>query len=185
MNPTPQNPIVNADAADASTVDATLRLIASLPAPEGLEDRIIAGLHAAPRTARILHWPAQLRQSGGWTRTAAAAAIVLVVVGVGWGICFRAQPPQPTARGVVASQRPAAAAGGFSSAGAMRTPQTLNGPVLVHPVIVQAIPVKPAKKVVARTAPKPLSGPQPVAASKDAVKPLAPPAEPSTALPSK
>ena len=177
MNPAPQNP--SANAADTSTVDATLRLIASLPAPQGLEDRIMTTLHAAPRTARILRWPTQLRQSSGWMRAASAAAIVLVVAGVGWGIGSRIQPSQPAARGVVTPQRPAAAAGGFSSAGAMRTPQTLNGPVLVHPVVVQAIPFKPAKKVVARTAPGKLS-PEPPAAdiNKDAAKPAAQSAEP-------
>jgi hypothetical protein len=176
MNTAPQNP--SASAADTSTVDATLRLIASLPAPEGLEDRIMTTLHAAPRTARILRWPT--RSSSGWTRAAAAAAIVLVVSGVGWGIGSRIQPPQPAAaRGVVAPLRPAAAAGGFSSAGAMRTPQTLNGPVLVHPVVVQVVPVKPAKKAVARTAPKQLSSELTAAdIGKDAAKPAAPSAEP-------
>jgi hypothetical protein len=178
MNPAPQNPLANA--ADTSTVDATLRLIASLPAPQGLEDRIMTTLHAAPCTARILRWPAQLRQSSGWTRAASAAAIVLVVAGVGWGIGSHIQPPQPSARGVVAPPRPAAAAGGFSSAGAMRTPQTLNGPVLVHPVVVQVVPVKPVKKAVARTAPKKLNPESPaVESSKDAARPAAPSAEPS------
>ena len=63
-------------------------------------------------------------------RGAAAAAIVFVVVGGGWGVYLRVQPVQ--APKVIAMPR-VSAGGGFSSAGAMRTPQTLNGPVLVTP----------------------------------------------------
>ena len=65
-------------------------------------------------------------------RAAAAAAIVFVVVGGGWGVYSRVQPPAQS-KVIVMPQR-VNGAGGFSSAGAMRTPQTLNGPVLAHPV---------------------------------------------------
>ena len=69
----------------------TLRLIASLPAPEGLADRVQDGLRHAPPTARVLDWRGPVRPSGGWmqstmARGAAAAAIVCVVAGGGWRI---------------------------------------------------------------------------------------------------
>jgi hypothetical protein len=64
-------------------------------------------------------------------RSAAAAAIVFVVVGGGWGISSRVQP-SPQVRAITVPPR-VSAPGGFSSAGAMRTPQTLNGPVVAHP----------------------------------------------------
>lgn len=158
----------------SNSVDATLRLIASLPAPEGLEDRVLAGLRAAPRTSRLLHWPVSLQPSSGWRRAAAAAAIVAVIVGGGWGLS-RVQQPQPIAKGFVAPQRPAAAAaGGFSNAGAMRTPQTLNGPVVAQPEAAQPVPAKPAKKVPARTVTRKLSPPQAAATDKAAAPPAAP-----------
>ena len=65
-------------------------------------------------------------------RGAAAAAVVFVVAGGGWGIYTRVQPSQP-AKVIVMPPR-AGAGGGFSSAGAMRTPQTLNGPLVAEPV---------------------------------------------------
>jgi hypothetical protein len=156
--------------ADAET---TLRLIANLPAPRGLEDRVITGLRAAPRGGRILSWPSALRPSSGtagnWMRSAAAAAIVFVVAGGGWGVYTRVQPNQP-ARVIVMPQR-MAAPGGFSSAGAMRTPQTLDGPVLVQPPAAQAVAIKPAKKAPARM---PLHRPQSLTTDKAAVQPAQP-----------
>jgi hypothetical protein len=59
-------------------------------------------------------------------RAVAAATLVCVVLGGGWSIYSRVQPAE-TAKGIVLP-RHAAAAGGFSNAGAMR--QTLNGPVV-------------------------------------------------------
>jgi hypothetical protein len=154
----------------SSTGEDTLRLIAGLPAPAGLEDRVQAGLRAAPAKARILHWPTALLPSrglaGSWMRSAAAAAIVVVVAGGGWGIYSRVQPSQP-ARVLVMPPR-VGAGGGFSNAGAMRTPQTLNGPVLLHPAPVQPVQAKTP----ARTAKTPLSRGQ--AAGKAAVQPVAP-----------
>lgn len=64
-------------------------------------------------------------------RSAAAAAIVLVVAGGGWNVYSRVQSPQTPK--VIAMPR-VSAPGGFQSAGAMRTPQTLDPPVLQIPV---------------------------------------------------
>ncbi len=116
----------------------TLRLIASLPAPEGLADRVQDGLRHAPPTARVLDWRGPLRPSGGWmqstmARGAAAAAIVCVVAGGGWRIYSHVQPV-PAAKVLAMPPRVAPAGGGFSPAGAKRVPQTLDGPVLTHPV---------------------------------------------------
>jgi len=121
--------------------EATLRMIALAPPPAGLEERIQAHLRAEMRAgfrievpkARVLAWPSTQGTGNNAWRTAAAAAIVAVVVGGGWGIASRVQPASSSRR-VVAPIR-AVGPGGFSSAGAMRTPQTFNGPViaLVNP----------------------------------------------------
>jgi hypothetical protein len=118
----------------SGSAEATLRLIAKLPAPAGLEDRVHAGLlsslsvhpHATQRTARVLSWPATARAGSSWMRSAAAAAIVFVVAGGGWGIYSRVQQPQ-SAKVIVLPH--GSAPGEFTNAGAMRTPKTLNGPV--------------------------------------------------------
>lgn len=124
------------NAAPVTDAEETLRLISSLPAPEGLEERMKMALRAAPRAGRVLHWPANSGAGRRWThntmaRCAAAAAIVFVVAGGGWGVYSRVQPIQNPK--VIAMPR-VVAPGGFSNAGAMRTPQTLNGHVLSHPV---------------------------------------------------
>jgi hypothetical protein len=131
--------------ANESTTPAeeTLRLLARLSPPTGLEERLQAALrlavnavpvNASPQ-ARILRWPAALQLSNLWqsslVRAAAAAAIVAVVVGGGWLVSARFQPAQPAT--AVALPPRAFGQSGFSSAGAMRTPQTLNGPVVAHP----------------------------------------------------
>ena len=142
MNPSAHNSISDTGRdAFSGSAEATLRLIASLPAPKGLEDRVTAGLNTAPCTARVLHWPASLHPTGSWMRGAAAAAIVFVVAGGGWGIYMRVQLPQTTK--VIVMPR-AGAGGGFSSAGAMRTPQTVNRPVVAEPVAVQPVDPEPA-----------------------------------------
>ena len=154
----PPTPIANDPKASygMEEAEATLRLIAELPAPEGLEDRMKAALRAAPQTGRVLHWPGVPAQSRGWldsalARSAAAAAIVFVVAGGGWSIYLHVQPAQ--AANVLAMPH-VAAPGGFSSAGAMRTPQTLNGPVLKHPVV--ATPMQhPATKAPPHAVKKP------------------------------
>jgi hypothetical protein len=120
--------------------ESTLRLIANLPTPEGLAERVQAGLRAAPAVgrARILAWPAALRlENGSWqsslARSAAAAAIAAMVAGGGWSVCSRVQLNQ--AQKGIALPR-VAMPSGFSSAGAMRTPQTLNGPVVARPATI-------------------------------------------------
>jgi len=143
---------------DAGSAEATLQLIARLPVPEGLEDRVKAGLKTVPRTGRILQWPASLRPTASWMRGAAAAAVVFVVAGGGWGIYVRVQPSQP-ARVIVMPH----VGGGFSSAGAMRTPQTLNGPIVTETVTEQIdaprtvkpqpVQIKPLKKLPAKVVP--------------------------------
>ncbi len=136
MNPPTMNPGTPRNPGGVEVAEATLRLLAALPAPEGLEDRVKdqvkAALRAAPRAGHLLSWPAPPTRSRGWldsslARGAAAAAIVLAVVGGGWGVYSRVQPAQ-TPQAVTVPHM--VAPGGFSSADAIRTPQTLNGPVL-------------------------------------------------------
>ena len=123
------NPDLNGMKKTGSGGDAeeTLRLIARIAVPEGLEDRVHARLLAEPRRARILAWPG----TSDWMRSAAAAAIVFVVAGGGWSIYSRVQPGQP-AKAIVMSPR-VGAGGGFSEGGAVRRPQTLQGPVVKSP----------------------------------------------------
>ncbi|MBS1806448.1 MAG: hypothetical protein JST28_24140 [Acidobacteria bacterium] len=122
--------------AGALAAEETLRMIATLPAPAGLEDRVKAGLQSAPKGGRVLAWP--FVSMDGWMRgagmrAAAAAAIVLAVAGGGWGVYSHIQiAPVPSA--LVEPLVPNAA-GRFSSAGAMRVPQTVQGPVDVNPVM--------------------------------------------------
>jgi hypothetical protein len=108
-------------------VDATLRLLAKLPAPAGLADRVFAGVLASPRKARVLEWPRPL-YARDWVRSLAAAVIVMAVAGGGWGIYAHVQR-NPPAR-VVVAPRTIFPQGGFSSAEMIRRPQTLNGPVV-------------------------------------------------------
>ena len=150
MNPNPYNS--NASGSTQETGEETLRLIASLPAPAGLEERVHAALRAAPRGGRVLAWPTALRPQSGWMRTAAAAAIVFVIAGGGWGVYTRVEQNQP-AKVIVMPPR-VVTPGGFSGAGAMRTPDTLPGPRLVRPA-----------------APKPAE-PQPVQQPKATKKPV-------------
>jgi hypothetical protein len=127
----------NPGATRARDADVTLRLIANLPAPEGLEDRMLAGIRSAPPSGRVLKWPGK-----EWLRTAAAAAIVFVIVGGGWGIYSRVQPSS-----AVATPPHAGNAGGFSNSGAVRVPQTVPSPVVAPPAPVKTSDVKTAKKV--------------------------------------
>jgi hypothetical protein len=155
------------------TGEDTLRLIASLPAPEGLADRVQNGLRHAPPTARVLDWRGPLRPSGGWmqstmARGAAAAAIVCVVAGGGWRIYSHVQPV-PAAKVLAMPPRGAPGGGGFSPAGAKRVPQTLDGPVLSHPVANNA---EPKVVVKARGSSQPAPG-RPTPAKKSAARPVA------------
>jgi hypothetical protein len=162
MNDPGQNGFSNhpVAAGELSPAEATLRLIAGLPAPQGLEERVRARLAAAPRRGRILSWPAALGLDSGWMRSAAAAAIVCVVAGGGWGVYSRVQRQQPPRVTVLAPRGPAQ--GSFASSGAVRTPQTLNGPVVAHPPAAPPAQIKDA----AKTAPKPVHRARPAAADK-------------------
>lgn len=142
----------------AGDAEKTLRLIATVPAPHGIEERVKAGLRAAPARSSVILWPFASVDGRAWMessgmRAVAAAAIVLVVVGGGWGVYSHIQlPPSPTA--VVVPQQPSGGGGGFAAAGAKRTPQTLDRPVIANPVVIQqkqeadrtaAVPGKDAK----------------------------------------
>ena len=132
MNSNPHNAMNSAPNSDFGPDygEDTLRLIAGLPVPAGLEERVHKALRAAPRSGRILAWPARFRAKtaleSNWMRAAAAAAIVFVVVGGGWGVYSRVQPG-PAGKVVVMPQR-MPSSGGFSGAGAIRTPVTIPGP---------------------------------------------------------
>lgn len=130
MNPPPEIRS-SSRLSDKNAAEKTLRLIASLPAPEGLADRVHAGLRSAPRTPSILSWPYFKRHTGAWTRGAAAAALVFAVAGGGWGVYSRV-PIAPTGK-VIPMPLSMGASRGFSTGGARRVPQTLVGPVLVDP----------------------------------------------------
>lgn len=156
MNLSTQNNALIHDGA-SGTGEETLRLIASLPAPQLLEERVKAGLSSAPRTARILRWPAPLLRGQGWmhstaARSAAAAAIVIVVAGGSWSVYSRVQPALPP--NVVVMPMRTAPSNGFSSAGAMRTPQTLHGSVVAHPAAGTPQQSKAASKSADQTAAK-------------------------------
>lgn len=153
MNSNPHDPLTSETASESvlTPAEETLRLIANLPAPEGLEDRVHAALNSMPRRSRVLAWPRALRAESGWMRGAAAAAIVFVVAGGGWGVYTRVestqiQRNQPAKVIVMPARTPIA--GGFSGAGAMRTPLTLPGPAAPEPVKIS--PAKAAKKPVVR-----------------------------------
>ena len=171
MNSNPHNPILS-DPVPGSG-EETLRLIAGLAAPAGLEDRVHAALRAAPRRGRVLAWPSNLRPKIGldsnWVRAAAAAAIVFVVVGGGWGIYTRVQPGQPAK--VIAMPPRLPAAGGFAGAGAIRTPQTLSGPAAPQPAKASRAQPKAVKRPAARLKPAGSAGNQSAAAGKPVVQP--------------
>jgi hypothetical protein len=158
MNSNPQDPMAyetTSDSISASVftpAEETLRLIANLPAPDGLEDRVHAALSAAPRRSRVLAWPRALRAESGWMRGAAAAAIVFVVAGGGWGVYTRVESTQieqnqPAKVIVMPARMPST--GGLSGAGAMRPPLTLPGPAAPQPVKISPAKVKAAKSPVA------------------------------------
>ncbi len=127
-----------------TTGEDTLRLIAGLAAPEGLEQRVRAALRTAPRQGRVLAWPLTLRADAAWVRATAAAAIVMVVAGGGWGVYSRIQPGQ-RAKAPLAPAR-VGTMSGFSGAGAVRTPQTLQPPA-VSPSPKSAASIQPHKKM--------------------------------------
>jgi len=134
MSFSPQNDVER----NARLIDAerTLRLIATLPAPEGIADRVKSRLQDAPRKAGVIAWPSSV-SGARWTqfaamRAAAAAAIVIAVAGGAWELYTHIQiAPEPSA--VATPQRMDGGRGGLSAAGAVRKPQTLDGPVVAAP----------------------------------------------------
>jgi hypothetical protein len=162
MNSNPHNPLapesVPVFVSISSSAEETLRLVARLPVPAGLEDRVNAALRSAPRQGRILAWPKALFPQSDWmirdwARTAAAAAIVFVVTGGGWGVYTHVQKGQQGQPIKVIAMPHGLQPGGFSGAGAMRTPATLPGPTVILPVKQQPVPSKGTKKPAARPAP--------------------------------
>jgi hypothetical protein len=141
--------------------EETLRFLARLPAPDGLADRLHAALRegelsAGEEPGRFGRFVARLNfqiesrigalrlkfdPEKPWVRPLAAAAIVLVVVGGGWGVYAAGRMGQRPAAAAMPAHMPAAS-GGFSSAGAVRTPVTLSSPAAAQPESAQPNPVK-------------------------------------------
>jgi anti-sigma factor RsiW len=122
----------NAEAAAmVGEADATLRLIAAMPAPDGLEERVKTGVRrrAKNQASALVEWPGGTRRSwmeNNWLRGAAAAAIVAIVGGGSWQVYSRVQPKQAQ----IALPHVGTPAGGFANANAVRTPKTLDVPVV-------------------------------------------------------
>jgi hypothetical protein len=171
MNSNPHNAMSSAPNSDSG--EDTLRLIAGLPAPAGLEERVHKALRAAPHelrgSGRVLAWPARFRAKialeSNWMRAAAAAAIVFVVVGGGWGVYSRVQPG-PAGKIIVMPQL-MPSSGGFAGAGAIRIPATIPGPKVKQPT------KKPATPKKAATGQHPASEPtpQPAVSQQSATRP--------------
>src|SRR5580704_5653014 len=147
MSSNPHN-AMSSDSGAGSGED-TLRLIAGLPAPVGLEERVRQALREAPHDlrggGRVLAWPARFGaktlMESNWMRAAAAAAIVFVVVGGGWGVYSRVQQG-PAGKVLVMPQLVPSSGGGIS--GAIRTPLTIPGPTVKQPEKKAAAPKKAA-----------------------------------------
>ena len=178
MNSNPHNLTTSESASESafSPAEETLRLIASLPAPDGLEDRGNAALSAAQSRdrvlgrGRVLAWPRAIRPESGWMRTAAAAAIVFVIAGGGWGVYMRVEQENQPAKVIVMPAR-MPAPGGFSGAGAMRTPLTLPGPAAPQPAKANLAPPKMATKPLIRLKPTSSRSGQPRSTRKTAAQP--------------
>jgi hypothetical protein len=97
--------------------EETLRVIAALPAPDGLVERVRGRLQDAPKAGRVLSWPKHV-----W-RGAAAAAIVCAVAGGAWGVYLQVEPAMAARN--AAPQVRVRLQGGFANAGAMRTPDSV------------------------------------------------------------
>jgi len=126
--------------AGAIEAEKTLRLIATLPAPKGIEERVKSGLRTAPLQAAVIAWPLATGNRNGWmhasaVRAAAAAAIVMVVAGGGWEVYSHIRVASaPTA---IATPAPISGQSGLSAAGTKRVPQTLEGPVIASPAVMK------------------------------------------------
>lgn len=135
--PHPERPI-NTSGDAVSPAEQTLRMLAKLPAPDGLSARVQANLRIAPRNSSVFNIGGVLGISGwmhsGALRIAAAVGIVVMVAGGGWQIYSRVQT-SPGLQGTAVPMRvnPAPGpAGGFSTSGAIARPDPLKGPVITH-----------------------------------------------------
>jgi hypothetical protein len=127
----------------AGSAEVALRVIAGLPAPDGLVDRVQSRLRSEPRARRVLAWPMALGP-GGWVnssafRGVAAAAIVCVVVGGGWRIYSRVQPAASARILTVPAAGQSSPSRGFSTGGSVHTPDPRTGPVVTHQVIAETL----------------------------------------------
>jgi hypothetical protein len=121
--------------------EETLRLVAAMPPPEGLTDRVHAqvGHHllgvARDSTERRGFWslwmPVRRLQFAG------AAVLVIAVAGSTWGVYH-----SKSGAAVVRPGGATPATGGFGSAGAVRVPPTL-APIQVPPWVSPAVHRKP------------------------------------------
>lgn len=163
---------MNAFGSDSNSVsqvtpdaEATLRLIAGLPAPDGLEKRVIAGLCSAPRSGRVIDWPSLLNPTENWFRSAAAAAIVFVILGGGWGVYSHVQTTS-----AIATPPSTGAGGAFSNAGAVRVPQTVPAPVVLQPAPIQPAVAAPARKLPNKATPSVHRSVKPAVADKNSAQ---------------
>lgn len=126
------------DNGSRSPAEETLRMLAKLPAPDGISARVQASLRSAPRRSSLSGVGAVFGMSG-WMhsaalRTAAAAGIVCVVAGGGWKIYSRVQMSAGM-QGVAVPVRVSpvtGSEGGFSTSGAIARPDPLKAPVIAH-----------------------------------------------------
>jgi len=120
-------------------IDETLHLLAQAEIPAGLEVRLKANLRKAasePRPAKVLSWPqsgnaaiANVASSAfGWHRAVAAIFLAAAILGCAWSVLWQQKTRSASIEQSHPMVRPLPA-GGFSNAGAMRTPRTLEGPM--------------------------------------------------------
>lgn len=154
-------------------MDATLRLMATLPAPVGFEDRVFAAVAASPRKSRVLEWPRPVYERD-WVRSIAAAVMVFAIGGGGWGIYSHVQQNQtPSA---IATPRIIPEPGRFSSAEMIRRPQTLKGPVVAKAAPEKTVKAEALKGTTAKKTTAPVAAHHHAAAKAvrtDAVSPIA------------
>lgn len=150
---------------DGSTeAEETLRLVAKLPAPDGLHDRVQRRLDTgqwqraeARRTVWSLWMPTRKLQYAGMGVLAAALAVSVWSVHRTHELSVRpANTPGATVGGGQPAQaKPgAASAGGFSTAGKIAVPHTLT-PIKVPPAPKKNPAGKPSPKKIAKPVVKP------------------------------
>jgi hypothetical protein len=135
--------------------EETLRRVAQLPPPAGLEERV----HERLTAERSHAWHAEER--GVWRlwkparrlQFAAAAVLAVAVAGSSWGVYhWRGSTKMPSGAQTVQPPPPAPQTGGFGTADVKRVPPTL-APIKVPPA-----PRKKPSAGVAKIAPKKPAG---------------------------